>query len=460
MDLRTYAQIVRRRWWLLLLGPLLAAGIAFAISKQMTPIYTTSSTLLVNQTQNPGVVQYNDILTSERLTNTYAQLIERQPVLAEVTRLLSLPMTEDGLADKISVATVRNTQLLRITVEDPDPQLASMIANSTAQAFIDDNSRSLGRPGTVTIAEEARVPKSPSKPDTRLNTMLAGMLGLMVVGGIALLLEYLDDTIKASEETEPAIGLPTLGTVQRMKRVKGTAVALLEPGWSDAYLQLRTNIHFAGVGTRLKSILVTSCSPGEGKSTTASGLAAVLAQAGERVILVDTDLRRPTLHTVFGLPNSFGLTGLLLSDAYDPAPALVESGLKNLQVLPSGPLPANPADLLMSDNMARIITNLQQRADYVIFDSPPVLAVTDASILASRTDGTILVAEAGSTRTHSVVHAIQDLSKSQARLVGLVVNKARTHRAGYYGNYHYGYGKAKALDMDNSSRITKPKQVA
>jgi capsular exopolysaccharide synthesis family protein len=191
------------------------------------------------------------------------------------------------------------------------------------------------------------------------------------------------------------------------------------------------------VGTSLKTILVTSCSPGEGKSTTAAGLAAVLAQAGESVILVDTDLRRPTQHTIFGVPNSFGLTGLLLSDAYDPAPALVPSGLKNLQLLPSGPLPPNPADLLMSENMERIVANLRQRADYVIFDSPPVLAVTDATILAGRTDGTILVAEAGSTRTRNVMDALQDLEKTQARLVGLVVNKVRSRAARYYG-YYYG----------------------
>ena len=459
MDLRTYVQIVRRRWWLLLLGPILAASVAFFVSKQMTPIYMTSSTLLVNQTQTPGLVQYNDILTSERLTNTYAQLVERQPVLAEVRRRLALPISESELGAGISVTAVRNTQLLRITVENADPRLASQIANTTAQAFIDDNAQSLGRPGTVTIAEQARVPALPSKPNITLNTLLAGMLGLMAVGGIALLLEYLDDTVKATEETEGTLGLPTLGTIRRLRWKKGMS-ALSEPEWPDAYLQLRTNVHFAGVGNALKTILVTSCSPGEGKSTTASGLAAVLAQAGERVILVDTDLRRPTLHSVFSLPNSFGLTGLLLSDAYDPSPALVESGLKNLRILPSGPLPANPADLLMSDNMARIIDNLKQRADYVIFDSPPVLAVTDATILAARTDGTILVTEAGSTRTHSVNHAIQDLSKSQARLVGIVVNKARTHRAGYYGNYQYGYKATDGSRGAQQQQIEKRNQAA
>ncbi len=441
MDMRAYLQIIRRRWWLLVMGPVLAGLAAFAVSKQLTPVYSTSATLLINQTQVPGTVQYNDILTSERLTNTYAQLIKRDQIFSDVRTRLDLPLTTDQISSKISVSTISNTQLLRITVEDPSPKLAADIANTTATAFIDDNANSLGRPGTVSVAEDARVPTSPSKPNIKLNTALAAMMGLLVVGCLVFVLEYLDDAVKPTDDTEAELGVTTLGVVRRLKPEKRLGrPAPLANETSEAYLQLRTNVHFAGVGTKLKTLVVTSSSPGEGKSTTAAGLAVVMAQAGERVIIVDTDLRRSTLHEIFQVPNSFGLTGLLLSDVEDPSAALIDPGIKNLQVLPSGPLPPNPADLLMSSNMEHIMKRLSERADYVIFDSPPVLAVTDATILAGRTDGTILVAQAGATRKPALQRVIRDLEPTQARLVGLVINKVRPRGKGYYGYGYYSYG--------------------
>ncbi len=435
MDIKVYLKIIRRHWWLLILGPVLAGAAAFYISKQMTPIYATSATLLVNQTQTPGTVLYNDILTSERLTNTYTELVKRQVILDGVIRRLALDMGFSELAAKMSVSAIPDTQLLRITIEDPDPVRASIIANTTAQEFIDDNTRQLGRPGTVSIAQEATVPGAPSKPNVQLNTMLGVLLGFLVVGSLAVLLEYLDDTIKADEDTEGALGLAMLGVVRRHKPYHGKVVGPQNQEAAEAYLALRTNVHFAGVGKRLKSIAITSSSPREGKSTTASGLAVALAQAGSRVILVDADLRRPSIHEIFDLPNQFGLTNLILIEAHEPGPALVPSGTPNLSVLPSGPIPPNPADLLMSHEMERLMLSMAQHADYVIYDTPPVLAVTDANILAGRTDGVILVGLSGSTRMSSLRHTIQELSRTQARILGLVVNRVRTRPGQYYAYY-------------------------
>jgi len=235
MDLKFFLRIVRNRWWLLLLGPVLAAAVAFYISKQLTPIYATSATLLVNQTQTPGTVQYNDILTSERLTNTYAELVRRQVILQGVIRRLDLPISYSELSDKISVSAIPDTQLLRITIEDPDPVRASIIANTTAQEFIDDNSKQLGRPGSVSIAQEATVPTGPAKPNVSLNTLLAAMLGLLVVGSLAVLLEYLDDTVKPDDETEAALSLPMLGTVRKHKPYHGKVVGPANLEASEAY---------------------------------------------------------------------------------------------------------------------------------------------------------------------------------------------------------------------------------
>ena len=257
MEGQFYLNVVRRWWWLLLIGPILAGASAFYYSKQLTPIYRTSSTLLINQTQNPGVLQYNDVLASERLTNTYAQLVTRQVVLDEVIKRLGLKVSEPQLASRISVSAISNTQLLRVTVDDANPSVAAQIANTTAQAFIDDNTSSLGRPGTVTIAESANAPASPAKPNVKLNTILAAFLGLLVVGGIAVALEYLDDTIKGGEETEEHFGLPTLGVVRRIKNLMETGGPATHTDASEAYIQLRTNVHFfqPGVGKLVAGLL-------------------------------------------------------------------------------------------------------------------------------------------------------------------------------------------------------------
>ncbi|MGE0229948.1 MAG: CpsD/CapB family tyrosine-protein kinase, partial [Dehalococcoidia bacterium] len=206
---------------------------------------------------------------------------------------------------------------------------------------------------------------------------------------------------------------------------------------AESYRQLRTNIHFAAVAQPLKTILVTSANPQEGKSTSVANLGVVLAQAGQRVIVVDTDLRRPFLHTFFRIPNSFGLTGLLLTEAEEPDVALVATRIQNLMVLPSGPRPPNPSELLTSPAMARMIERLAGRADYVLFDSPPILAVTDASILAARTDAAVLIAERGKTRTEALRRAHQALLQANARVLGVVVNKSsgRGSAYGYYGHY-------------------------
>lgn len=442
MELRGYLELLRRRWWVILLGPIAGAVAAFAVSSSMTPAYQATATLLVNQTQVPGVVQYNDILTSERLTNTYAELVEREPILRDAAARLQLPPEAADLRDRVTVSTVRNTQLLRVAAVDQTPEVAANIANTVAQAFIDDNAAQLTRPGTVSVAEQATVPSTPVSPNILVNTLLGAVLGLAVAGTVVAVREYLDDTVKSAEDVESASGTFTLGIVGRFRAKRGQGrpryalTSLAVPEAAEAYRQLRTNIHFARLASELRTILVTSSNPQEGKSTTTANIAVVLAQAGQRVIVVDTDLRRPSLHSIFRIPNSYGLTGLLLNEAAEPDMGLVHTPIQNLQVLPSGPLPPNPSELLASPAMEHMIAALRARADYVIFDSPPILAVTDASILAANTDGAILVAERGRTRTESLRRAHDALRHANARILGVVINKAKRGASGYG---YYGY---------------------
>ena len=202
---------------------------------------------------------------------------------------------------------------------------------------------------------------------------------------------------------------------------------------AEAYRTLRTNIQFSSLDRPLRTMLATSTAPDEGKSTTLANLAVTMAQSEQRVILVDCDLRRPTLHTLFNLSNDEGLTSMILSTEDAPIP-LQDSGVPGLSVLVSGPLPPRPADILGSRRMEAVIARLRDAADIVLFDTPPVVAVTDAAVLATRMDGVLLVFQAGKTSRDRARQARQILEKVKAHIVGVVLNNAEVEKEyGYYG---------------------------
>ena len=203
---------------------------------------------------------------------------------------------------------------------------------------------------------------------------------------------------------------------------------------AEAFRTLRTNIYFSSLDRSIHTLLVTSAAPSEGKSTTLANLAVAMAQGDKKTILVDTDLRRPTLHTIFGLGNESGLISLLI-DAKGPIePALKDVGVPNLQVLTSGPLPPNPAEVLGSQRMLEVIAALKDRADIVLFDAPPVVAVTDATVLGTRVDGVLLVINAGHTRREHAKRAKEQLEKLNIRVIGAVLNGVSVDNTlgGYY----------------------------
>lgn len=210
-------------------------------------------------------------------------------------------------------------------------------------------------------------------------------------------------------------------------------ITLREPGSAaaEAYRTLRTNILFSSLDRPLHTLLITSTAPNEGKSTTLANLAVTMAQAEQRVLVVDCDLRRPSLHSIFGMPNEWGLTSALLEQGEGPLP-IQETSVPGLQLLPSGPLPPRPADLLGSRRMGALIERLRAAADIVLFDTPPVVAVTDAAVLAPRVDGVLLVLHAGHTRRDRARQARQVLEKVKANIVGVVLNGARLEQGYNY----------------------------
>jgi len=297
----------------------------------------------------------------------------------------------------------------------------------------------------VIVVEPAEVPQRPIRPRKLLNTLLASMVGCMLALGIVFVTEYLDDTIKSPSDISEALGLTSLAIIPRIPG-RGLGDRLITVGHSrsptsEAFRTLRTNIQFSSPDRPLKTLLVTSASPSEGKSLTVANLGVVMAQAGQRVILVDSDLRRPTLHRIFELPNESGLTNALFHDGSDVGRYLQDAeAVENLSILTSGPLPPNPSELLGSERMRDLIEKLKAHGEMIVFDSPPTLPVTDAAVLTNLVDGTVLVTDAGTTRRGLAERAKTGLDQVGANILGASLNRISLNGgSGHYYYYYYYY---------------------
>jgi len=304
-------------------------------------------------------------------------------------------------------------------------------------------------PNYLTVIEPAQLSTTPVSPNMRLNVMLGAAVGFMLGLGGALVLEYLDDTVKSTEDLYTLLGVTALGGVSRIKgnSYKGRLVISHDPfsPTVEAYRLVRSNIQFAAVDASIRSILVTSSNPGEGKSLTAANLSVVMAQAGLKTILVDSDLRIPVVHKIFQISNADGLTDLLRSPQAELQGYLKDTGIENLQVITSGPLPPNSSEMLGSHRMAELVQRLEGMADVVIFDSPPVLAVTDAAVLSQRVDGAVLVVHAGRTRRDTTRQAVKRLRQLGANVLGVVLNQVPSRGSAYAYYSHYTRSSVRGL---------------
>lgn len=308
-----------------------------------------------------------------------------------------------------------------------------------------------GSINTLKVVEVAQLPTSPVSSQWVVEVLLAAVIGMILAVGAAFLVEYLDDTLKSSEDVTKATGITMLGAISRMKAGDPTErlITIRHPRSpiSEAYRALRTNLQFSSLDNPLRSLVVTSPNPLEGKSTTLSNLGVVMAQGGKSVILVDSDLRRPMLHKIFQLPNREGLTSLLLEEEPVLDGRIQETGIQNLRVLTSGPLPPNPSEMLASQRMSRLIAALEKEADVILFDSPPVLPVTDAAVLSPQADGVLIVADAGRTRRAAARQTVETLRKVGINVVGAALNRISPRRS--EGHYYYYYFE------DNQGRHTQ-----
>ena len=296
----------------------------------------------------------------------------------------------------------------------------------------------------ITVVDKAKVPKLPFKPNLMRSLMIAIFLGLAAGIALAFLLEHLDDTIKAPEDMEKLLGLPVLGVIPLTRAADETELALAENAdprspFAEAYRSLRTTLQFSTPEGMPKVLLVTSTSVGEGKSTTALSLATHITQTGKTVLLIDCDLRKASLHKKLDVSNDSGLTNYLAGNA-QPVSITRGCSIPHLFLIPSGPLPPNPAELLGSAKMIALLNLAAEKFDQVIIDGPPVLGLADAPLLGSLAEATILVAECGVTSRQFAQGAVKRLRSTRTRLVGGVLTKVdmRNRSYGYHG-YYYQY---------------------
>jgi non-specific protein-tyrosine kinase len=295
----------------------------------------------------------------------------------------------------------------------------------------------------IVVVEPAEKPTIPVRPRTLQNTLLGAVVGLLLATGIIFLIEYLDDRVRSPEQIDKVLKLPVVGLIARMPstnlKSRAGLIAVREPRSPvvEAFRSLRTNIQFAGVDQPIRTLLVTSAGPSEGKSTVAANLAVVMAQAGLKVAIVDCDLRRPTVHKQFDMPNRAGLTDVMLQDPNQWSGVLQPTGVNNLSIVMSGSLPPNPSELLGSKRMQQFMAYLHKSCDIVIIDAPPLLPVTDALVLSPMTDGIVMVIDYGGTRIGEALQGKTQLDQAGARILGVVMNKIPTGRRGSYYYYYY-----------------------
>jgi len=480
IDLARYLSVLLRWWWIVALVVVLLLLIAYVYSTvAKTTIYRAHATILVQEARSGLAPGLGDIGASQQLARTYQELLTTRKLLQRTIDELGLPLDVDGLRSGVNISVRPGTSLMDVKVQGSDPESPVKIANTLTQVFIQDTETSrladiarrqaiftaqgatdaaaaalveaqLSALGSISFLEEAAISIPSVRPSTRNNMLVAGFLGAFLGVLLAFLIDYSSNKLGSKEQVERMFALPnvTSPVMGVMFKWSDRDVA---PGkfavrdypdsiYAEMYRQLRTTFRFVVSSHPGNAFMITSVAPREGKTTTLVNLASALAGSGNRIILLETDLRRPTLHRYFPETNGQGgLSPLLMLDRSRPVASLLcQTSIPGLRILACGAVPQSPADLLNSPRTKEIIDELKKECDILLLDSPPTMAASDPMILASYVDGVVIVGALGETHVDAFRDSVGMIQKSGTPIVGYILNKVRSRGLGY-GRYRYHY---------------------
>jgi succinoglycan biosynthesis transport protein ExoP len=448
-ELSNRLRILWGRRWLISLALVLSASSAYAVSARQAPVYEATAKVFIGpRTIEPGDVSnaLEELSFSREFIASYAELLRSRPIAERVVDKEDLPINPADLVRRVETRILPETRIIEVSYQDTDAKRAQTVVDALVGTFVDEELPDFGgRAGIrASVLEPALLPVEPISPKLLRDSLVGAALGVVLGIAVALLLEQLDTTLRSRRDVEDALSpLPVLAAIPR-GRGNGKHRKLFfhddpKSPESESVRILRTNVQFLSIEQPLRRILVTSPYAEDGKTTVAVNLAAGLAAAGTKTVLVETDLRRPVAHEYFGLPISPGLTEVLMGRA-----TVEEAGrptdVRNLAILPAGTLAPNPAELLGTGKMAGLMEELTENCDTVVLDTPPALAVADATVLAQLTDGVLLVLRAGRTHRQKAKEAKAMFERVGVRVLGVVLNDVDTADAYYYYRYYQGYG--------------------
>jgi capsular exopolysaccharide synthesis family protein len=458
VELSEYLDILRRRWLGVLIIALTTLALASAITLALPKQYTATTRLFFGVATESVSDLAQGSNFAEKQMSSYAEVATSPQVLIPVINQLGLRVTPLELAKAVKATVPLDTVILEIEATDPDPTRAALIANTVGGQLIkavadlsperQDGTKAV-RATTIAAAE---MPTKASFPNVFKNLAIGVTLGLVFGLGTALLRHFLDTKIRNENDVRALTNSAILGVVAFDHEVSSHPVILRDQplaASAEAVRRLRTNLQFIDVANRPKSIVISSSIPDEGKSTIALNLAVSLADTGARIILVDADLRQPSIAKYADIEGAVGLTTVLIGrvkvdDVIQPFAAT------GLDLLPAGQIPPNPSELLGSVAMAELLERLSASYDMVLLDSPPLLPVTDAVVLSKLAGGALLVVGADRIHRPQLEQSLESLETADAHLYGLVMNKVARRDAAAYG---YGSGYASSQELRPSAPI-------
>jgi succinoglycan biosynthesis transport protein ExoP len=456
MLLRNLLWVLRKRIWIIVLSAVALTGAGVGLSFLQTPTYEASIKVLVGQ--KSGTDAPVDVFALQQLTQTVVEAATTRPVADAVIQRLDLQMTPKTLLANLDAQQVKATQFVEISYTDTDPERAQRVADAVGQVLSDRMSEINAGDATLTakVWEPATLPSSPTSPNPIRNGVVALVAGVLLGAMLAFLLEYFDDTWRSSAELERLSGKPNLGVLPKAgnpevgsRKIRWQAkaqdktstvlsrslVTALEPtsALAEAYRTLRTNLFYSFVDDPPKTIALSSAGRAEGKTFVCANLGVVLAQAGKSTLVMDCDLRQPSMHKVFGVHNSFGVVDFVAGQR--SWQEILHQPLEGLQVITAGTLPPDPVSLLSSQQFIELLTHVSKEFDYVLLDTAPTKAGSDAAIVTRHGDGALLVVDAQSTRKWVLRQSISGLETVGARVLGTVLNRVEPQGKEKYYDY-------------------------